>query len=308
MGRLDAPVQRRTYNDAFKSSVAALRDSGIPFACMGSLALWALGGPEPNLQQDLDFAICEEDADTVRAALAHAGFAIQQPPEDWLFKAWSGEPDGRDSALVDIIYRPAGLTVTPQLLDTCEVRSVLALEVRVLAPTDLLVTKLHSITEQNADYGSALQFARSLRERVDWPDLVERTASSPFGISFVALTELLGIAPEGTLVERLQLGRPLRDSLGVPAGSRGERAQELPRPNELEHIVQAIAEHDRGSMLDVRLGFARGQLTVCGDAASERHREEIETVVREAAPGLPIDNRIRVRHYAPADEPAERIS
>jgi len=207
MGRLDAPVQRATYERAFKEIVAALRDAGIPFACMGSTALWALGGPEPNLQQDLDFAVCEEDAPSAAEALRDSGFTIQVPEEDWLFKAWSDEPDGPDSALVDLIFAPAGVHVTHELLGGCEHRSVLALDVPVLSATDLIVTKLHSINELNANYSSTLQFARSLREQVDWDELRTRVDFTPFGEAFLLLVDRLGLTGDSSGPAR----RPMAD-------------------------------------------------------------------------------------------------
>ncbi|MCW2961795.1 MAG: hypothetical protein JWM90_2182 [Thermoleophilia bacterium] len=305
MGRLDIPIRRTTYEVAFKESVAALRDAGLPFACMGSLALWALGGPTPNLQQDLDFAICEEDVETAKSALRDAGFAIQQPPEDWLFKAWSGEVEGPDSALVDLIHRPAGLRITPDLLTRCERRGLLALDVGVLSATDLLVTKLHAITEQNADYGSTLQFARSLRERIDWTALAQRASTTPFGMSFLVLVELLGIAPDRTLSTQLQSDVRLRDLL---AGTPGLQDEFGPSPSQLEHLAQAIAEDERSSTLDIHVGTTRGRITLHGEATNEHHRAEVEDVVRSLAPGLDVDNRIRVRDFSATSTTAEQIS
>ncbi|MCW2955509.1 MAG: hypothetical protein JWO69_378 [Thermoleophilia bacterium] len=306
MGRLEIPIRRATYDAAFKESVAALRDAEIPFACMGSLALWALGGPTPNLQQDLDFAICEEDAEAARTALHRAGFAIQQPPEDWLFKAWSHEPDGHDSALIDIIFRPAGLRVTRDLLDRCERRNLLAVDVAVLSATDLLVTKLHAITEQSADMGSALQFARSLRERVDWAQLAERASTTPFGVSFLVLVELLGIAPEATLAEQLQSDVRLRDLLH-PREVEGPGDGQY-RASELARLSEALAQDDRSATLDIHVGTARGRITLRGEASNEHHRQEVEEVVRELAPGVGIDNQLLVRDYSGADSAPERIS
>jgi hypothetical protein len=191
VGRLATPISRETYNRSFKDSAAALRDAAVPYACMGSLALWALGGPDPNLQQDLDYAICEDDMPRAAEALRDAGFQIQLPDEDWLFKAWSREPEGPDSALVDLIYAPSGLEITSDFLADCGTRRVLAMDVPVIGATDLVVTKLHSITEQNADYSSTLQFARSLREQIDWDELRVRTEGNPFAAAFMVLVHEL---------------------------------------------------------------------------------------------------------------------
>lgn len=231
MARLDPPVRRETYDQAFRECAAALRDAGICFACMGSLALWALGGPAPNLQQDLDFAIAEPDAASAAAALIAAGFIVEVPREDWLFKAWTGRPSAHDSVLVDLIYAPAGVEVTTDLLARCEVRSVLAMDVRVLSATDLLITKLFSLTEQAADYTSTLQFARSLREQVDWLELAELVEGTPFGEAFLTMVDRLALRP----------GLPSRDGHPDPRHIRHLASH----PGRIGVIEVVRAEHAR---------------------------------------------------------------
>lgn len=223
MGRVEAPIARATYEQTFKQVASALRDAGIPFACMGSLALWALGGPEPNLQQDLDFAICEADRDAAQGALRDTGLTLQQPPEDWLFKAWSDGVEQDGSALVDLIYRPSGLEVTRELLLGYEERSLLAMSVRVMDATDLLVTKIHSLTEQAADYSSTLQFARSLREQIDRDELARRTSGTPFGTAFLVLVDGLGIGPDAKPAPSFDRGGSRSPSTTLPRLVRVER-------------------------------------------------------------------------------------
>lgn len=295
MGRVTVPIARHTYDTTFKTVAATLRDAEVPFACMGSLALWALGGPEPNLQQDLDFAICEEDVDEARDALAAAGLYIQQPPEDWLFKAWSDGVEEEGSALVDLIYRPAGLVVTRERLRACEQRSLLAMTVPVIGATDLLVTKIHSLTEQSADFSSTLTFARSLREQVDRTDLEQRIADTPFGAAFLTLVDGLGIAP-GTSVTIVG-GRG-----GKRAESMRRRLDEEPAASMLARLEQMIHEDSRSSTLDVRVTAGEGYIILKGEAANEHHREELTDVARELVPGVRIDNRMKVREYG---RPAE---
>jgi hypothetical protein len=295
MGRVTQPIERATYDRTFKRTASALRDADIPYACMGSLALWALGGPEPNLQQDLDFAICEDDVDTAREALRDAGLQLQQPPEDWLFKAWSDGIEQPGSALVDLIYRPAGLVITRERLLACEQRSVLAMTVPVIGATDLLVTKLHSLTEQNADFSSTLQFARSLREQIDRADLEQRVSDTPFGQAFLVLVDELGIGPT--------------DTPTVNVGRGGKRAERMPRRLEEEPAATLVARleqhiHDdiRSSTLDVVVDADESGIVLRGEAASERHRDALTDVVRELVPGMQVDNRMDVRSY---DRPTE---
>ena len=50
----------------------------------------------------------------------------------------------------------------------------------VLGADDLLTTKLLALTEHNLDYSPLLEYARSLREQIDWASLRARTDGSPF--------------------------------------------------------------------------------------------------------------------------------
>lgn len=51
------------------------------------------------------FALAESDVDDAVATLTNAGFAVERPPEDWLFKARSGD------TVVDVLHRLNGVRV-----------------------------------------------------------------------------------------------------------------------------------------------------------------------------------------------------
>ena len=71
----------------------------------------------------------------------------------------------------------------------------MAMPLRVASLEDVMVTKLLSVNEQDPDFASVLELARSLREQVDWADVRKRTAESPFAKAFFTLVEELGIVP-----------------------------------------------------------------------------------------------------------------
>ena len=60
---------------------------------------------------------------------------------------------------------------------------------------EALVQKLLALSEQNPDYTSVLELARSLREQVDWAEVRERTQHSPFAKGYFTLLEELEILP-----------------------------------------------------------------------------------------------------------------
>jgi hypothetical protein len=168
-----------------KRSAAALRDAGIPFLVAGGVASWVRGGPDTD--HDLDFLIKPEDADRALDVLAEAGLRPERPPEEWLYKAFDGD------VMVDLIFAPAGIDITDDVIARGEEREVEAMTMRVMSSEDLLVSKLMAMTEHSINYRSCLEIARSLREQIDFEDVRERTQGSPFGRAFFVIAEGLGI-------------------------------------------------------------------------------------------------------------------
>jgi hypothetical protein len=168
-----------------KKTASALREAGVPFLLGGGLACWARGGPETD--HDLDFMVREEDAERALETLVDAGMRPERPPEAWLFKAYDGD------VLVDLIFRPASGPVDDEMFSRSELLEVDAVAMDVLSLEDVMVTKLLALGEHNIDYESVLEVARSLREQIDWEDVRERTADSPYAAAFFTLVEALGV-------------------------------------------------------------------------------------------------------------------
>ena len=175
-----------------KRAAAALREAEIEFLLGGGLAIWARGGPPTD--HDVDLYLREEDALRALGVLVDAGFREDRPPEDWLYKAWDAEN------LVDLIFRPAGGSIEDAHFERATPMEVNAQRLLVASIDDVLVTKLLAMTEQEPDYRSILEVARSLREQVDWNDVEARTKHSPFARAFFTLGEGLGIVERRTLL------------------------------------------------------------------------------------------------------------
>ena len=178
-----------TFQDierTLKRSAVALQEAGVPFLLGGSLASWARGGPET--QHDLDLLVRPPDARRAIEALEVAGMRSENPPEDWLFKAWDGE------VLVDVIFRPKGLSVDDRMFRRAQTLDVSAMQLRVVSLEDLLHSKLAAMGEHSANYGSVLEIGRALREQIDWPELVRRSGTNAFAQAYFTLIEGLGIA------------------------------------------------------------------------------------------------------------------
>lgn len=175
-----------------KRASAALREAEIDFMLGGGLAIWARGGPPTD--HDVDLYLRELDALRALEVLVEAGMREDRPPEDWLLKAWDGDN------LVDLIFRPAGGAIGDAHFARASEMEVNAQRLLVASIDDVLTTKLLALTEQEPDYRAILEVTRALREQVDWDDVEERTAASPFARAFFTLGEGLGIIDRTSLL------------------------------------------------------------------------------------------------------------
>ena len=173
--------------EAMKKAAGVLHEAGVPFVLGGGLACWARGAPKT--EHDVDFLIRPADAKRAQAALAQAGMRTENPPEGWLLKAYD------DRVLIDLIFDPQGGPVDDAIFERADELEVHATRLRVAALEDVLVQKLLAISEQDPDYSSVLELARSLREQVDWGEVRERTAASPFAKGYFTLLDELEIVP-----------------------------------------------------------------------------------------------------------------
>ncbi len=171
--------------ETLKKAAAALREAEVPFLLGGGLAAWARGGPET--EHDLDLMVKPEDSERAVKALAEAGFRVEDPPEDWLYKAWEGD------VMIDVIFEPSGGPVDGAMFGRAEELDVHAVTMRVMALEDVMVTKLLSLREHEIDYESVLEIARALREQIDWDEVWRRTNHSPYARAFFYLAEELGV-------------------------------------------------------------------------------------------------------------------
>jgi predicted nucleotidyltransferase len=175
--------------EALRRAGSALKRAELPFALAGGYALWAHGGPEPA--HDVDFAVLESDADRAAKILAEAGFEIDRPPEDWLLKARLGE------ATVDVLHRIVGIPVDQALLERSTDVELLGVRLPVLPATDVISSKLRSMTEHYCDFAAVLPAVRAVREQLDWDLLREECGGNDFAAAFLYLLERLGVAPSG---------------------------------------------------------------------------------------------------------------
>jgi hypothetical protein len=178
---------RMAMREALRTSASVLKAAHVPFALAGSYALWVFGGPEGD--HDVDLVVPENAVEAAAEALVSAGFEVERPPEDWLFKAW------HNGVLVDVLHRLVGVPVEHGLVADAEQHDVLGVRMPVLHPTVVMTTKVLSLSEQYCDLGMLLPGARAVRERLDWAEITAAAADHPYAEAFLFLARRLGIAP-----------------------------------------------------------------------------------------------------------------
>jgi predicted nucleotidyltransferase len=173
--------------ESMKKAGGALNEAGIPFLLGGGLACWARGAP--RTEHDVDLLVKPEAAERAQQTLVQAGMRAENPPEGWLLKAYDGD------ILIDLIFDPQDGPIDDATFERAEELEVHAMRVKVAALEDVLVQKLLALSEQDPDYSSVLELARSLREQVDWAEVRERTKESAFARAYFTLLEELEIVP-----------------------------------------------------------------------------------------------------------------
>jgi predicted nucleotidyltransferase len=173
--------------ETMKRAAGVLQDAGVPFVLGGGLACWARGAPKT--EHDVDFLVRPADAERAQDALAQAGLRTEDPPEGWLLKAYD------DDVLIDLIFNPQGGPIDDEIFERAEELEVHATRLPVAALEDVLVQKLLALSEQEPDFSSVLELARSLREQVNWNEVRERTEESPFAKGYFTLLDELEIVP-----------------------------------------------------------------------------------------------------------------
>jgi hypothetical protein len=181
----ELPAQIVQLRTALRSAASALKKDGPPFALAGGYALWAYGAPEPS--HDVDFVVAEADAEAAAETLARAGFDIERPAEDWLFKAHLGE------ATVDVLHHINGTPADTEMLARAQERVVLAVTMPVLPPTSVMIQKLRALNEHYCDFADLLPPARAVREYLQWDRIATETSDNPFAAAFLVLVQRLGL-------------------------------------------------------------------------------------------------------------------
>jgi predicted nucleotidyltransferase len=144
----------------------ALGDAGVTFVVMGGIASGIWG--RPRWTRDVDFFVRLEDAGRALEVLEAAGFETHVEQQHWLSKAT------KHGVTVDVISRSHNdILLDEQMLERAPTVSFKGIELRVLAPEDVLVMKAVAASEDTFRYWyDALGIIG--RTDLDWNYLIAR--------------------------------------------------------------------------------------------------------------------------------------
>jgi hypothetical protein len=147
----------------FRDVLMLLKEKGISFAVSGAIALQQHTGICRNTK-DLDIFLPAEEGGATLACLSKNGFQVEVRDPVWLAKAH------RDNFFVDLITGMSNgvITVDESWIKHSHPGIVLGIPVRLLAPEELLASKLFVTRRERFDGADIAHIIYSTKGKLDW--------------------------------------------------------------------------------------------------------------------------------------------
>jgi hypothetical protein len=151
----------------FRDVLKILSKKKIPFAVSGAIALQKHTGICRSTK-DLDIFLSAENGEQALACLSTNGFRCEVVDPIWLAKAH------RDSYFVDLItgMSNAVITVDESWIKHSHPGNVLGVPVRLLAPEEILVSKLFVTRRERFDGADIAHIVYATKGKLDWDRIV----------------------------------------------------------------------------------------------------------------------------------------
>jgi len=156
--------QERLYQDVLR----LLTDRQIPYAVSGAFALQEHTGVR-RPAKDLDIFLTSEAATAAIDVLRNQGYRCEICDPVWLAKVH------RDDFFVDIItgMSNAALLVSTSWIERSRPANVLGVPTRILAPEELLASKLFVVRRERFDGADIAHIIYATAGHLDWPRVLE---------------------------------------------------------------------------------------------------------------------------------------
>jgi Nucleotidyl transferase of unknown function (DUF2204) len=147
----------------FRDVLTLLEKKKVPFAVAGALALQQHTGICRDTK-DLDIFLAAEDCAMALGCLQQHGFKCEVPDPVWLAKAY------RDNYFVDLItgMSNAVIVVDASWIKHSRPATIMGVKTRLLAPEELLVSKLFVIRRERFDGADIAHIIFATRGKLAW--------------------------------------------------------------------------------------------------------------------------------------------
>jgi predicted nucleotidyltransferase len=166
------------FHEVLAEALAAVEETGVPYALMGGIATTALGGH--RFTHDIDLFVKAEDAEEVLQALDRAGFRTEKTDPKWLFKGF------KNNVMVDVIFKSSGpVILDAEMVEHSRMVNFNGRQVRTLGPEDLFVIKALVLNEHSLSMdehcmrhlNDLLSILRTTE--LDWDYVIKRSRLGP---------------------------------------------------------------------------------------------------------------------------------
>jgi hypothetical protein len=233
-----AEEQQAVYADGLQ----ALVEARVPFLVGGGWALFHYLGRWRSTK-DIDVFVEPGRVDQVLSALARAGFQTELTDAAWLGKAF------RDGALIDVIFCSYNglFPVDESWLANGRDAEVLGVNVRVVGPEEIIVSKSFVAARDRFDGADVSWLIRATAHELDWRR-IERLMHDHWEVLLWQLLHFLYVFPgERRLLPKSLLKRLLRQmsrQLSAPETAGGCRGPMLD-PKLYRREIEATGEDPR---------------------------------------------------------------
>lgn len=171
-----APVLVAEQRQLFQRVLRALTRGGVGYAVAGAFAFQHYTGIW-RFTKDLDLFLPAEKVEVALALCRTAGLVTEITDPVWLAKAWAGD------YYVDLI---SGMStgvfwVTPEWIEQARPAEVLGLKVKMLAPEEMIVSKLFVTRRERFDGADVCHMLYRCGPGLDW-DRIQRTVAEHWEI------------------------------------------------------------------------------------------------------------------------------
>jgi hypothetical protein len=157
----------KKQEELFRDVLNLLEEKRIPFAVSGAFALQFHTGICRETK-DLDIFLTAENTSISLACLTKHGFECEVCDPVWLAKAY------REKYFVDLIagMSNAAITVNDLWIRNAHPANVMGVATRLLAPEELLVSKLFVVRRERFDGADIAHIIYSTRGALDWDRII----------------------------------------------------------------------------------------------------------------------------------------